>query len=194
VLSLGVNAVKQFWSRLAIVLCCLILLAILSTIAFFQVAEKRIAARERSPILEMESQPVPDLPFRTLDGKLRYVSELKGKVVFLDLWGTWCIQCVAEMPTVQKLYDRYRNDPNVEFLIVSRLDSVSAVRAYARRNHFDLPFYVTRNEDVPNSMQLGQYPATFLYARDGTVAAQHTGAADWSSPSVIAFIDRLKER
>jgi thiol-disulfide isomerase/thioredoxin len=40
-------------------------------------------------------------------------------VVYLDLWGTWCIQCVAEMPTVQKLYDHYKGDSQVEFLIVS---------------------------------------------------------------------------
>ena len=53
------------------------------------------------------------------------------------------MQCVAEMPTVQKLYDHYRNDPDVEFLIVSRLDSPLAVGSYAYRSHLDLPFYVT---------------------------------------------------
>jgi thiol-disulfide isomerase/thioredoxin len=190
----GVNALKRFWSRLLVIVVSLILLAAISVFGFFKWAERRVASRLQPPTLHLESLTVPDLPFHSLDGKLRHVSELKGKVVFLDLWGTWCIQCIAEMPTVQKLYDHYRNDPDVEFLIVSRLDSPSAVRAYASRHHFDLPFYVTRDEDVPDSMYLHQYPATFLYARDGSIVAQHAAAADWDDPSVIEFIDRLKQQ
>lgn len=185
---------KRFWSRLLVIVCSLILLATVSVLGFFKWAEIRVASRLQPPKLHLESRTVPDLPFRTLEGKPRNISEFQGKVVFLDLWGTWCIQCVAEMPTVERLYQHYRNDPNVEFLIVSRMDSPSAVQAYAHRNHLDLPFYITRDEDVPSSMYLYQYPATFLYARDGSIAAQHAGAADWSDQSVIAFIDRLKQQ
>ena len=96
------------------------------------------------------------------------------------------------MPTVQQLYNHYKNDPNVDFLIVSRMDSPSSVRSYARRNHLDLPFYLTHDDDIPPSMQLHQFPSAFLYARDGRMVAKHTAAADWSDPSVITFIDQLK--
>jgi hypothetical protein len=98
------------------------------------------------------------------------------------------------MPTVQRLYDHYRNDPKVTFLIVSRLDTPSAVRSHARRNYLDLPFYIMRDEDIPSAMQLQQYPSTFLFAKDGTLVAKHVAAADWSDPSVIVFIDRLKQQ
>ena len=96
------------------------------------------------------------------------------------------------MPTVQKLYNHYRNDPDVEFLIVSRLDSPLAVRSYAYRNHLSLPFYVTQDVDVPGSMNLGQFPATFIYVRDGSIAKHDAGAGDWSDKSVIKFIDQLR--
>jgi len=96
------------------------------------------------------------------------------------------------MPTVQSLYNHYRNDPQVKFLIVSRLDSPASVRAYARRNHFDLPFYVTRDNEIPASMQLNQFPETFILAKNGALISKHTGAANWSAPSVISFIDQLK--
>lgn len=98
------------------------------------------------------------------------------------------------MPTVQKLYNHYRNDPQVEFLIISRMDTPQAVRSYAKRNHFDLPFYVMDNDDIPESMRLNQYPSTFLYAKDGTLVSKHVGAANWAAPSVISFIDQLKAR
>jgi thiol-disulfide isomerase/thioredoxin len=117
----------------------------------------------------------------------------EGKGRLRGLMGTWCIQCVAEMTTVQKLDDPYRNDPNVSFLVISRLDSPATVRYYARLHHYDLPFYTMNDEDIPSSMRLEQFPSTFLYARDGSVAAQHTGAADWSAPRVTAFIETLKQ-
>ena len=136
--------------------------------------------------------PETDFTFRTLDGHLKRLSDFKGKVVFLDLWGTWCIQCMAEMPTVQKLYDHYRNDPEFAFLIVSRMDSAQWVHRFERRGAYTLPFYVTRDEDVPPSMYLKQYPATFLYSPDGTLRAHHAGGTDWDDPSVIRFINALK--
>jgi thiol-disulfide isomerase/thioredoxin len=169
---------KRFWSRLLVVVASLVFLAAFSALAFFKWAESRVGSRLQPPELHLGSQAVPNLPFRTLDGKLHSVSEFKGKVVFLDLWGTWCIQCVAEMPTVQRLYNHYRNDPGVVFLIVSRLDSPSAVQGYARRHHFDLPFYVTRDEDVPDSMYLHQLSGhVYLRARwfDGSPARRRCG-------------------
>jgi hypothetical protein len=82
----------------------------------------------------------------------------------------------------------------VEFLIVSRLDSPLAVRAYAYRNHLSLPFYVTADHNIPGSMYLAQYPETFIYAKDGSMAARHAGASDWSDKTVITFIDSLQSR
>jgi thiol-disulfide isomerase/thioredoxin len=180
--------------RIAFVLLSLLVLAAASTLLVFKIFQHKIAARVQPPHLVVHYEPASDLTYRTLNETPQRLSSSKGKVVFLDLWGTWCIQCVAEMPTVQKLYDHYKDDPDVQFLIVSRWDSSSAVRSYARRNHLDLPFYITRDEDIPPPMQLGQFPATFLYAKDGTLAAKHTGAADWSASSVISFIDQLKQQ
>jgi thiol-disulfide isomerase/thioredoxin len=180
--------------RTAIVLLSIILLAAVSTLLVFKLVQHKVASRMLPPQLHVQPEPANDLTYRTLDGSPQQLSSNKGQVVFLDLWGTWCVQCVAEMPTVQKLYDHYKGDPQVKFLIVSRMDSPSAVRAYARHNHFDLPFYITQDDEVPPAMQMGQFPATFLYAKDGTLATKHTGAADWSSPSVISFIDHLKQQ
>jgi thiol-disulfide isomerase/thioredoxin len=179
---------KKF--ALTAALCLLTLSAI--AILGWKFVQHRIAINERVPDLVRINQPADDFPFRTLDGQMRLLSETKGKVVFVDLWGTWCVQCVAEMPTVQDLYNHYRNDQKVDFLIISRLDSPATVRRYARLHHYDLPFYTMDDESIPASMQLNQFPSTFLYAPDGRLAARHTGAANWSDQRVIAFIDGLK--
>ena len=178
--------------RISFVLATLLVLSVGVALLGWKLIQHRIARNAHAPRLVSVPEPGADLPFRTLEGEPKHLSEFKGKVVFLDLWGTWCIQCVAEMPSVQDLYNHYRNDPNVVFLIVSRIDSPASVRRYARRNHLDMPFYTTEDADIPASMQLNQFPATFLYSPDGNLMAKHTGAADWSSPSVISFIDGLK--
>ena len=180
--------------RTAIVLLSLILLAAASALLVFKLVQRRVVARMHPPHLRLQPEPASDLTYRTLDGTAQNLSSNKGQVVFLDLWGTWCVQCVAEMPTVQRLYDHYKDDPHVKFLIVSRMDKPSAVRSYARRNHLDLPFYVTHDDEIPPAMQLQQFPATFLYAKDGRLISKHVGAADWSDRSVIAFIDQLKQQ
>lgn len=146
----------------------------------------------RPPTLQREPEAASDMMYRTLDGEVEHLLATKGQVVFLNLWGTWCIGCVAEMPTVQRLYDHYKNDPQVKFLIVSRLDPPERVLAYARLNHYSLPFYVTRDADIPASMEFNQYPATFVFAKDGRLMAKDLGAADWSDSSVVEFIDRIK--
>lgn len=154
----------------------------------------RIRADEHAPHLQRIDQQAADFTFQTLDGSTKHLSDFKGKTVFVDLWGTWCIQCVAEMPSVQKLYDHYSTRSDVVFLIVSRLDAPAKVRLYARANRYTLPFYTMADSDIPPSMQLNQFPATFLFSPSGTLAAQHIGAADWSAPTVISFIDGLREK
>jgi thiol-disulfide isomerase/thioredoxin len=187
-LKSAMTRIKKFALTAALCLLTLGVIAILG----WKFIQHRIALNERAPHLVRINQPADDFPFRTLDGNVQRLSETKGKVVFVDLWGTWCIQCVAEMPTVQELYNHYRNDPDIVFLVISRLDSPATVRRYAHLHHYDLPFYTMNDDSIPASMSLNQFPATFLYAPDGSLAAKHTGAANWSDQRVIDFIDGLK--
>jgi thiol-disulfide isomerase/thioredoxin len=183
---------KQTWRLIGVAVLTLCSVAFLTGLFLFHLIRKKVESR--SPHLVAVSLPAPDLAFQTLDGQELHLSDFKGKVVFLDLWGTWCIQCVAEMPTVQKLYDHYKNNPQVVFLIVSRMDTPQRVKQYAHLGHYTLPFYVTRDEDIPPAMYFHQYPATFLYAKDGRIAAQHAGGAEWNDPSVIDFVEELTRR
>ena len=73
------------------------------------------------------------------------------------------------------------------------MDSPARVKAYAKRNGYDLPFYTMADADIPQSMQLNQFPSTFLFAKDGSLMAEHAGAADWADPSVVTFVERLRD-
>jgi thiol-disulfide isomerase/thioredoxin len=177
---------------IAVVLLSLVLLAAVTGFALLRYVRHRVESH--APHLIADNIPETDFAFHTLSGEEKHLSDFRGKVVFLDLWGTWCIQCVAEMPAVQRLYDHYRNDPNVTFLIVSRMDTPQAVERFARRGGYTLPFYVMHDKDVPPAMYLQQYPATFLYSPAGLQVAHHAGGADWSDASVIHLMDSFRER
>ena len=181
-------------NRGAVCLVAGLLLAGCAGLLLFKFVQRKIATNMQQPHLRFRPVVAKDLVYRILTGEQQHLVSTKGQVVVLDLWGTWCVQCVAEMPTVHSLYNHYKDNPQVKFLVISRLDALAAVRFYARRNHLDLPFYITEDEDIPSSMQLNQYPSTLIFAKDGSLVSKHLGAADWSDRSVISFINQLKRR
>ncbi len=132
-----------------------------------------------------------DFAYHTLDGEEQHLMASKGKVLFVNRWGTWCAPCVAEMPSIQKLYDRYKDDPAVKFLIISSRDSASDVRTFALHHNLHLPFYLEEEADIPG-LSVFTFPTTSIYGKDGTVAARYVGDADWSAPAVIAQIEKLR--
>jgi thiol-disulfide isomerase/thioredoxin len=104
------------------------------------VSEHKIAPL-KPPAIDSLSQRAPVFEYRSLDGMIHRLSELKGRVVLIDIWGTWCPGCVEEMPTLQRLYESYRSDPGVAFVIVSQNDSPDKVKAFVEKNRLTIPIY-----------------------------------------------------
>jgi thiol-disulfide isomerase/thioredoxin len=171
-----------------------------SALLIFRSLEARIAQSFKVPQIdqtpELRNNPHAsyDFSFASLNGQSHRLSDLRGKVVFVNFWGTWCIRCVAEMPTIQKLYETLKDDPSVAFVIASRLDTPERVRAYAKYGRYDLPFYMVNDSDIPQALQFNQYPTTFIFRKDGSLAETQIGGADWDDPSVVQSIRRLEIR
>ncbi|MEO8061446.1 MAG: redoxin domain-containing protein [Pseudomonadota bacterium] len=126
------------------------------------------------------SQPAPALTYFDTNGKLRALSELKGKVVLLNFWATWCTPCRREMPMLSKLQAVHANDGFV-VLYVS-LEDPPVLADFLRTNRFDgvqgrlaqaAPFY--------NAGKF--YPLSYLISRDGRVEKR------WSGRPTEAWID-----
>jgi len=123
-----------------------------------------------------------------LDGKELSVVKTKGKVIFLNFWGTWCPPCVAEMPSIQRLYDRIRSE-EIHFMCVSDEDRTK-VSTFVKERGFTLPVYTLLGEKPPVFQTRG-IPATFIISRDGQIVFKHVGAAKWDDKTSIDFIQRL---
>ena len=130
-----------------------------------------------------------DLPLRTLDGKTVNLSDLKGKVVFVNLWASWCPPCVAEMPGIYALYKKV--DPKkVAFVMLSLDENPAKAQAFMTRRGYTFPVYFPAGPLVaPFDSQ--SIPSTVILNPNGQVAARHDGMAEYDTPEFKASLEKL---
>ncbi|HAE65631.1 MULTISPECIES: TlpA family protein disulfide reductase [Sphingobacterium] len=123
-------------------------------------------------------------------GETIKVADLKGKVVFINFWATWCAPCRAEMPSINVLYERYKDDPNIVFLIVEIEGDRAKAEAFMKEQQLILPISFP-NSDIPKEWLSGPIPSTVILDKAGKIATRHEGMADYSSPDVGKFMQDL---
>lgn len=117
----------------------------------------------------------PDFALATIDGDTVRLSDLRGKVVLLDFWATWCGPCRLEMPYVKSAFDRY-HDRGLEIIGVSLDNTPTEVRAYTKMSGMSWPQILQgRGTMTPLKQSYGirTIPAAFLIDQQGMVAATH---------------------
>lgn len=115
------------------------------------------------------------------------LESLKGKVVFINYWATWCSPCRAEMPSLKNLYADYKD--KVVFLFLTS-DNKSKVEKFYSSNKYKFPTYNPLS-NLPKQISSTSIPATFVLDKQGRVVVSEVGAADWNSNSVRKTIDEL---
>jgi len=121
------------------------------------------------------------------EGNSVALSDFSGKVILLNYWATWCPPCVAEMPSLQKLYDDYQ-DKMVFIFLTS--DDKSKVDAFMKKRNFTLPVYFQTSK-APAKLFTSSLPTTFLIDQNGKILIDEVGASDWNGESMRAILDKL---
>ena len=117
-------------------------------------------------------------------------SELKGKVVFINFWASWCPPCRAEFPSVQKLYEKYSGNKDLVFLTVNLDEQVEKGKIYLEKEEFTVPFLIP-NGNIPKEFFGGSLPTTVVLDKSGKIRMHHTGMADYSKESFYKEINQL---
>lgn len=141
------------------------------------------------PVQLVAATAYPDVPLLTLEGQPTNLQALRGKVVFLNLWATWCPPCVAELPGIQQLATT--TDPQrIAFVLVSLDHNPKRAQAFVRRRNVQLPVYFPA-APLPAPFKTESIPATFILGPDGRVLAHHEGMADYSTPEFQRYLEEL---
>jgi thiol-disulfide isomerase/thioredoxin len=117
------------------------------------------------------------------------LGDFKGKPVFLNFWATWCPPCIAEMPSIQELYDEYKDD--VVFVLVSN-ESVDVVLDFFKKHEYSFPVYSLKS-GVPAIFETSTIPSTYLIGPNGRLLISKTGAAKWNSGKIKSLLDDVIE-
>ncbi|HEY2381920.1 MAG TPA: redoxin domain-containing protein [Terriglobia bacterium] len=134
-------------------------------------------------------QKAPDFTVKDESGRHIKLSDFRGKVVFLNLWGTWCDSCVKEMPEIQELYQRFKGRP-FEMLEVSVDNDWPEIHQFYKEHNFALPTYLDPGHQVANLYKVAKFPETFLIDGNGNVV-KHTWFEHWADPRVVAKVETL---
>jgi thiol-disulfide isomerase/thioredoxin len=141
------------------------------------------------PLLR-EKRRSKDFTLKTVEGKSVTLSGLKGKVVFLNFWATWCGPCKVEMPGMEALHRRYREE-GLEFAAVDIMEKDTQVRHFLKDNNYTFPVLLDADGSVSNSYGIQAVPSTYILDRDGKIIFFALGARNWDSPAIFTAFERL---
>ena len=119
-------------------------------------------------------------------------SQLKGKTIFVNFWATWCAPCVAELPDIQSLYDDYKDDPNVSFVMVTFDDSESKAKNFFTKKELDMPIYSLQS-GLPDSYKTSSIPTTYVISPSGKILVERHGIAKYNTSSFRKLLSNQED-
>ena len=137
--------------------------------------------------------PIPaDLNFKLIDeqGHMVSLEDFKGKVIFLNLWATWCPPCLAELPNIATLHDDLKDE--VVFVMLSLDEDFNKAIAFNQRKGYNLPIYALGSR-LPQQFQTATtIPRTYVIDAKGHLVLTHKGMANYASKAFKEFISKQK--
>ncbi|MGV3761377.1 TlpA family protein disulfide reductase [Parapedobacter sp.] len=138
----------------------------------------------------VETPPASDISFKGEDGKTVSISALKGKVIFINFWATWCPPCIHEMPSINELKQSFNENDDIVFLMVDVDNKIEKSSAFMQENNYDLPVYVPVS-DIPSDYLGGAIPTTVILDKRGEMVGRMEGGRDYSDPQLVSAINEL---
>ena len=171
------------------------LLRLLATIALCSVALPATAATDLAKELDLikpnRQQLAKDFKVPSLDGSGLHLKELKGKVVFLNLWATWCSPCKEEMPAMERLWQKYKDRGLVVIALSMDSGGVKVVKPYIDQAKYTYPVGLDPKMEVAQLYGARSVPSTFIIDRGGMLRAIALGPRDWDGQVAFAYIEAL---
>jgi peroxiredoxin len=137
------------------------------------------------------NKALPNLTLEDLKGKKVDLRSFKGKVIFLNFWATWCGPCKEEMPTMETLYQQFK-DRNFIFLTISvDYEGSKPVREFIEKNQYTFPVLVDPKSETLDIFELTGIPTTFVIDKQGRMLGKAIGPRNWNSSEIVSYLTQL---
>ncbi len=140
---------------------------------------------------QVQRADVPDVMLKALDGQNHSLTQHTGKLVLVNFWATWCQPCIREMPSMERLYAKYKPQ-GLEIVAIS-LDQGSEddVREFAAKYKLTFPIVLDPDHKAKALYKVRGLPTSYLVDRKGQVAGYGVGPREWDSEAAFALIGHL---
>jgi thiol-disulfide isomerase/thioredoxin len=141
-----------------------------------------------------EGGMAPDFSVKDLNGTEVRLSTLKGKVVMVNFWATWCPPCKEEIPSMMKLNKSLEGKPFQMLAISIDEGGKAAVEKYFRSSGNQLPAYLDPEGNVSSAYGITGVPETFIVDKSGRIKKKIVGGMDWGAPDVLSYLNELMNK
>lgn len=132
----------------------------------------------------------PDFSFTTSEGEFLSLEDLRGKVVVLDFWGTWCPPCVASVPSLRDLHKRYAKEPSFVMIGISSDTEEETWREFTVKNKMVWPQFRDRDRRVQRAFRVGVFPTYIVIDHEGIVRFRTSGTS-WERSAYL--VDAIRK-
>jgi|GEM_PF-2144676 len=133
----------------------------------------------------------PDFKLASLSGDFISLAGLRGKAVLVDFWATWCGPCIAEMPYLQKLHEKYATNPDFVLLSISVDKPPTPVKSFIEKKKYT--WTILFNEKTDEAYEVGGIPTKFLIGRDGKIYNKHVGFGGDGEKMIASLSEEINE-
>ena len=135
--------------------------------------------------------PAPDFQLEDNNGNLVSLSALRGKVVMVNFWATWCPPCRAEMPSMEKLHQAMAGEDFVMLAINVEENGRFALAQYLKNSPHTFPILYDEKGVVQKLYGVYKFPESFVITKQGIIDDKVIGAIDWAHPDTVAYFKGL---
>jgi len=140
---------------------------------------------------EVERRNAPDFVSENLHGGNNSLADYKGKVVLLNFWATWCMPCRAEMPGMETLWQKYKEQGLVVVAVSNDEGSKARVETFSKLLDLSFPILLDPKGEVNDLYKVSSMPTSFLIDGSGKIISRIVGTEEWSSPEAIQLVGDL---
>ncbi|HIQ40706.1 MAG TPA: redoxin domain-containing protein [Sulfurivirga caldicuralii] len=155
-----------------------------------QVQVPNAQAGKTATLMAYDGPPYPPLRLETLDGRMLAMEDLRGKVVLVNFWASWCPPCVHEMPSMAALKQALKARP-FEILAINLAEDRSTIEAFLQEHPVNFPVLLDPSGTAVKRWRVFAYPSSYLLDKQGRIRYAAFGALDWHGREARALIETL---